>query len=83
MLLTVSLAACAADTPAGPRDPGTEKSPTGLPIVTAPTEMPSASTGTMGTTDLPETHMVAIRAGLDGRGASGPDATLMEAHRRA
>ena len=82
MLLTVSLAACAADTPAEPRDPGTEKSPTGLPIATAPTEMPSASAGTTGTVDPPETHMEAIRADLDGRGVSGSDATLVEAHRK-
>ena len=82
MLLAMSLAACAADTPAEPRDPGTEKSPTGLPIATAPTEMPSASVGTTGTVDPPETHMEAIRADLDGRGVSGSDATLVEAHRK-
>ena len=80
MLLTVTLAACAADTPAEPRDPGTEKSPTGLPIATAPTEMPSASA--TDTVDPPETHMEAIRADLDGRGVSGSDATLVEAYRK-
>lgn len=82
MLLAMSLAACAADTPAEPRDPGTEKSPTGLPIATAPTKMPSTSVGTTGTVDPPETHMEAIRADLDGRGVSGSDATLVEAHRK-
>lgn len=78
ILLTVSLAACTADTPAEPGDPGTEESPTGLPIATAPTEVPS----TTDTVDPPETHMEAIRADLDGRGVSGSDATLVEAHRK-
>ena len=78
ILLTVSLAACTADTPAEPGDPGTEESPTGLPIATAPTEVPS----TTDTVDPPKTHMEAIRADLDGRGVSGSDATLVEAHRK-
>ncbi|WP_130874662.1 hypothetical protein [[Pseudopropionibacterium] massiliense] len=78
MVLTVSLAACVVDATADPGDPGTEESPIGLPIMPAPTALPSNTV----VVEPPATHMEAIRTDLNERGVAGSEATLVEAHRK-